>query len=49
MTADELDLTFAVNARAVVLLVQAFAAAHDAARDGGRVVLFTSGPGPGAR
>jgi 3-oxoacyl-[acyl-carrier protein] reductase len=40
VTADELDLTWAVNARAVVLLTQAFAA-H--ARPGGRVVLFTSG------
>jgi 3-oxoacyl-[acyl-carrier protein] reductase len=39
-TADELDVTFAVNARAVVLLVQAFAAANE--RDG-RVILFTSG------
>lgn len=44
VTADELDLTFAVNARAVVLLVQAFARAS---RDGGRVVLFTSGQDQG--
>ncbi len=42
VTAAELDLTFAVNARASVLLVQAFAAQHDG-RPGGRVVLFTSG------
>jgi 3-oxoacyl-[acyl-carrier protein] reductase len=42
VTAAELDRTWAVNARAVVLLVQAFAALHDAARPG-RVVLFTSG------
>lgn len=47
VTAEELDLTLAVNARAVVLLVQAFAAAHDDARPGGRVVLFTSGQDQG--
>jgi NAD(P)-dependent dehydrogenase (short-subunit alcohol dehydrogenase family) len=40
VTAEELDVTWAVNARAVVLLVQAFAAA---ASGGGRIVLFTSG------
>jgi 3-oxoacyl-[acyl-carrier protein] reductase len=40
VTAEELDITWAVNARAAVLLVQAFA---EAAADGGRVVLFTSG------
>ncbi|GLW67071.1 3-ketoacyl-ACP reductase [Actinomadura rubrobrunea] len=43
VTAEELDLTWAVNARASVLLAQAFAAAHDDGRPGGRVVLFTSG------
>lgn len=43
VTAAELDLSWAVNARATVLLVQAFAAQHDDARTGGRVVLFTSG------
>ena len=43
LTADELDLSWAVNARATLLLVQAFAAHHDDARPGGRVVLFTSG------
>jgi 3-oxoacyl-[acyl-carrier protein] reductase len=43
VTAEELDRAWAVNARAVVLLVQAFAARHDDARAGGRVVLFTSG------
>jgi 3-oxoacyl-[acyl-carrier protein] reductase len=42
VTAEELDLCWAVNARASVLLVQAFAAQHDG-RPGGRVVLFTSG------
>jgi 3-oxoacyl-[acyl-carrier protein] reductase len=48
LTAAELDLTFAVNARATLLLVQAFAAQHDDARPGGRVVLFTSGQYHGA-
>jgi 3-oxoacyl-[acyl-carrier protein] reductase len=42
LTAAELDASFAVNTRAVLLLVQAFAARH-AGRPGGRVVLFTSG------
>lgn len=42
VTADELDRAWAVNARATVLLVQAFAAGH-AGRPDGRVVLFTSG------
>lgn len=50
ITADELDLTYAVNVRATLLLVQAFANHHDDSRPGGRVVLFTSGqhlrPGP---
>ena len=43
LTATELDLAWAVNARATLLLVQAFAARHDDARPAGRVVLFTSG------
>jgi 3-oxoacyl-[acyl-carrier protein] reductase len=43
VTADELDLAWAVNARASVLLTQAFAALHDDRRTGGRVILFTSG------
>jgi 3-oxoacyl-[acyl-carrier protein] reductase len=43
VTGDELDLSWAVNARASVLLTQAFAAAHDDRRRGGRVILFTSG------
>jgi NAD(P)-dependent dehydrogenase (short-subunit alcohol dehydrogenase family) len=43
LTADELDRTWAINARASVLLVQALAALHDDARGGGRAVLFTSG------
>jgi 3-oxoacyl-[acyl-carrier protein] reductase len=42
LTAAELDASFAVNTRAVLLLVQAFAARHDG-RPGGRVLLFTSG------
>jgi 3-oxoacyl-[acyl-carrier protein] reductase len=42
LTAAELDASFAVNTRAVLLLVQAFAAQHRG-RPGGRVVLFTSG------
>ena len=42
VTAAELDASFAVNTRAVLLLVKAFAARHDG-RPGGRVVLFTSG------
>jgi len=41
VTAEELDLTFAVNARATVLLVKAFTAAS--AGGAGRVILFTSG------
>lgn len=47
LTADEIDLSFAVNTRASLLLVQAFAAQHDG-RVGGRVVLFTSGQYHGA-
>jgi 3-oxoacyl-[acyl-carrier protein] reductase len=43
VTAEELDLTWAVNARASVLLARAYAEAHDDARPGGRIVLFTSG------
>jgi 3-oxoacyl-[acyl-carrier protein] reductase len=43
LTAAELDASWAVNARASLLLVQAFAAMHDDTRPGGRVVLFTSG------
>jgi 3-oxoacyl-[acyl-carrier protein] reductase len=43
LTAGELDASFAVNTRAVLLLVQAFAAHLDDARGGGRIILFTSG------
>lgn len=42
LTADELDLTYAVNTRATLLPVQEFAAQFKAGT-GGRVVLFTSG------
>jgi 3-oxoacyl-[acyl-carrier protein] reductase len=43
LSAPDLDLAWAVNARAVVLLVQAYAERHDDSRRDGRVVLFTSG------
>jgi 3-oxoacyl-[acyl-carrier protein] reductase len=43
LTATELDRSWAVNARASVLLAKALAEGRDAARPGGRVVLFTSG------
>jgi 3-oxoacyl-[acyl-carrier protein] reductase len=42
LTAAEIDLSYAVNTRATLLLIQAFADRHDG-RPGGRVVLFTSG------
>jgi 3-oxoacyl-[acyl-carrier protein] reductase len=42
LTAEEIDLTHAVNVRASLLLVRELAAHHDG-RPGGRVVLFTSG------
>lgn len=47
LTAAELDLSYAVNTRATLLLAQAFAAQHDG-RPGGRLVLFTSGQHHGA-
>jgi 3-oxoacyl-[acyl-carrier protein] reductase len=43
VTTEELDRAWAVNARAAVLLAQAFAASHDDSRSDGRIVLFTSG------
>ena len=43
LDADAIDATLQVNVRATLLLVQAYAARHDDARPGGRVVLFTSG------
>jgi 3-oxoacyl-[acyl-carrier protein] reductase len=42
VTAEELDLSFAVNARGSILLAQAFAAQYAGAH-GGRIVLMTSG------
>ena len=45
LTAEELDRSFAVNARATLLLVREFAAQ---AESGGRIVLFTSGQYHGA-
>ncbi|MEV0582068.1 SDR family oxidoreductase [Nonomuraea sp. NPDC050310] len=41
LTAEELDLCWAVNVRATLLLVQEFAAQADL--EGGRVITFTSG------
>ncbi|HKH18000.1 MAG TPA: SDR family oxidoreductase [Solirubrobacteraceae bacterium] len=41
--AAAIDATLAVNVRATLLLVKAYAARHDDARPGGRVILFTSG------
>ncbi len=43
LTAAEIDLSMAVNVRATLLLAQRFAAQHDDARAGGRIVWFTSG------
>jgi 3-oxoacyl-[acyl-carrier protein] reductase len=43
VTGADLDLAWAVNARASVLLVQAYANRHDDSRPDGRVLLFTSG------
>ncbi|MQA34604.1 SDR family oxidoreductase [Modestobacter roseus] len=43
VTAAELDLSFAVNTRATLLLVQAFAAQYEPVAGPGSVVLFTSG------
>ncbi|WP_051114206.1 SDR family oxidoreductase [Actinopolymorpha alba] len=42
LTAAEIDLTYAVNTRATLLLVKEYAARHDDTR-AGSVVLFTSG------
>jgi 3-oxoacyl-[acyl-carrier protein] reductase len=43
VSAEELDRAWAVNARAAVLLAQAFAAAHEEERPDGRIVFLTSG------
>lgn len=47
LTAEEIDLTYAVNTRATLLLVKEYVAQYQAA-SGGRVVLFTSGQYHGA-
>jgi 3-oxoacyl-[acyl-carrier protein] reductase len=47
LTAAEIDLAYAVNTRATLLLIKEFAAHHDG-RTGARVVLFTSGQYHGA-
>lgn len=47
MTAEELDLCFAVNSRATLLLVRHFVEQH-AGRPGGRIVTLTSGQYHGA-
>ena len=51
LTAEEIDAFLHENVRASLLLVREFAARHDDSRDGGRVVLLTSGQhlGPMAR
>ncbi len=43
VTVEELDKAWVVNARAAILLVQAFVAGRDDDRPNGRVVLLTSG------
>lgn len=47
LTAAEIDLSYAVNTRATLLLVQQFAARYDD-RPGGRILIFTSGQYHGA-
>jgi 3-oxoacyl-[acyl-carrier protein] reductase len=43
LEAAAIDATLAINVRATMLLAQAYAARHDDARPGARIVLFTSG------
>jgi 3-oxoacyl-[acyl-carrier protein] reductase len=43
VTAEEIDLHYAVNTRATILLAQALSLRHDDSRPGGRFILFTSG------
>ena len=43
LDAAAIDATLQVNVRGTLLLVQEYAARHDDARPGGRIVLFTSG------
>ncbi|WP_017591777.1 SDR family oxidoreductase [Nocardiopsis potens] len=47
VTEDMLDGHWAVDARSVLLLAQAYAAAHDDTRPGGRIIMLTSGQGQG--
>jgi 3-oxoacyl-[acyl-carrier protein] reductase len=47
LTAAEMDLSFAVNARSTLLLARSYVEQHDGAQ-GGRIVLFTSGQYHGA-
>jgi 3-oxoacyl-[acyl-carrier protein] reductase len=51
LTAAEIDAFLHENVRASLLLVRAFAVSHDDSREGGRVILMTSGQhlGPMAR
>jgi 3-oxoacyl-[acyl-carrier protein] reductase len=51
LTSEDIDASFAVNARATMLLIKGFADRHDDARPGGRIVMLTSGQhrGPMAR
>jgi 3-oxoacyl-[acyl-carrier protein] reductase len=51
LTASEIDAFLHENVRASLLLVRAFAVRHDDSREGGRVILMTSGQhlGPMAR
>ena len=43
LTAEELDLSFQVNARSTLLLVKEWAAQYDDAKSTGRVIMLTSG------
>jgi 3-oxoacyl-[acyl-carrier protein] reductase len=43
MSVDELDRSWAVNVRSILLLAQGFLARHDHERPGGRLLWFTSG------
>ncbi|MHA2787631.1 SDR family oxidoreductase [Corynebacterium sp. S7] len=43
ITAAQLDLHWSINARATILLTQAFSQLHDDTRAGGRVIWMTSG------
>ncbi len=43
LTAEELEASYRVNSSATLLLIKAWAAQHDDARAGGRVVLMSSG------